>query len=277
MTRAYTFGIVGGYGATGTAVVAELVKASSGEILIGGRDLDKATASAAKVGSRVSGTQLDVLDARSLDDFCGRCSVVINCAGPVSLLQDRVAQAALRSRSHYIDVAGLTLVKERMSPAAQQIVDLGLCFVVSAGWMPGISELVPVYAHAVARSKMETIESLSLYFSDSGEWSDNALRDGVWFVHHLGLPKPGYFSKGRRTSVRMSAASRIVDLGEPVGRLRFSLVSVPELDELGRQLTDCDVFIYSYLAGIRNAAAVMFIALLPLPSLGLWGGHEAAV
>jgi hypothetical protein len=63
------------------------------------------------------------------------------------VLQDRVAQAAFRRNCHYIDFAGLTLVKERMLPHSREIADLGLSFVVSAGWMPGISELVPVYAN----------------------------------------------------------------------------------------------------------------------------------
>ncbi|HYL61337.1 MAG TPA: saccharopine dehydrogenase NADP-binding domain-containing protein [Candidatus Methylomirabilis sp.] len=265
MARTHTFGIVGGYGATGTAAATELLKSSDAQILIGGRDRNRATALATKLGNRVSAAQLDVLDARSLDDFCSRCSIVLNCAGPVLLLQDRVAQAALRSRSHYVDVASLTFVHERMSPRGQEIADQGLSFVISAGWMPGISELVPAYAHAVARTKMDTIESVSVYFSDSGEWSDNALRDAAWFVHQVGLPRPGYFRKGQRTSVKMSTASRIVELGEPIGRRRFSLVSVPELDDLGRRLTDCDVFIYAYLSGFRTAAAAMCMALLPLP------------
>ena len=39
MTRTHAFGIVGGYGATGAAVAAELGKACADEILIGGRDL----------------------------------------------------------------------------------------------------------------------------------------------------------------------------------------------------------------------------------------------
>jgi hypothetical protein len=265
MTRPHTFGIVGGYGATGTAVVAELMKSREGQILIGGRDLNKGMALAAKFGSRVSAVHLDVLDARSLDDFCSRCSIIVNCAGPVMSLQDRVAQAALRNRSHYVDVAGLTFVKQRMLPHAQEIADSGLSFVVSAGWMPGISELVPVYANTVARSKLDTIESLTVYFGDSGEWSDNALRDAVWFVHQAGLRSPGYFHRGKRTRAKMSLASRIIDLGEPIGRRRFTLVSVPELDEMGRQLSDCDVFIYTYLSGFRTVAAATLLAMLPLP------------
>ena len=118
MSRAVTFGIVGGYGATGRIVASELWKSScDGEILVGGRDLAKGKALAAEFDSRVSAVQLDVLDDRSLDDFCGRCSILINCAGPVIVLQDRVAQAAFRARCNYIDAAGMSVVKEAM-PAA---------------------------------------------------------------------------------------------------------------------------------------------------------------
>ena len=265
MSQRITFGIIGGYGATGSAVATALLKSCDGEILIGGRDLSKGTTSAAKLGSRASAAHVDVLDTRSLDDFCSRCSIIVNCAGPVMLLQDRVAQAAFRRRSHYVDVAGLTFVKERMLPHAQEVADLGLSFVVSAGWMPGISELVPVYAAAQARSKMDAVESLTVYFSDSGEWSTNALRDGVWYIREAGLRSPGYFRRGEWRIAKMSAASRKVDLGGPIGAGRFSLVSIPELNEIGRQLVDCDVFIYSYLSGFRTAAAAILLALLPLP------------
>lgn len=265
MDREYAFGIVGGYGATGSAVLAALVNSCDRQILIGGRDLDRAKQLAARFGSRVCATQVDVLDAGSLDEFCNRCAILINCGGPVMLLQDRVAQAALRSQSHYVDVAGMTLVKERILPHASRIADLGLSFVVSAGWMPGLSELVPAYAIAVAPLQMDAIDSVSVYFSDSGEWSDNALRDGAWLIHSFGWPRPMFFQHGKQTPVKMSAASGIVDLGEPIGRGRFSLVSLPELDELGRRLTDCDFSSYYYLSGWQTAAVVMLVALVPLP------------
>jgi saccharopine dehydrogenase (NAD+, L-lysine forming) len=265
MNRTFTFGIVGGYGATGRVVVSELWKSCEGKILIGGRDLAKGTALAKELGNRVSAAHLDVLDGRSLDEFCSQCSIIVNCAGPVMVLQDRVAQAAFRRNCHYIDVAGLTFVKERMLPHNGEIADSGLSFVVSAGWMPGITELVPVYANAQARAQMDTIESLTVFFGDSGEWSDNALRDAAWYVHQAGLRSPAYFHRGERSRAKMSATSRNIDLGHPIGRGRFTLVSLPELDEIGRRLADCDVFIYSYLSGFRTAAAAMLIALLALP------------
>lgn len=60
------------------------------------------------------------------------------------------------------------------------------------------------------------------------------------------------------------AASRKVDLGDPISLRRFSLFSMPELNDLSRQLTDCDFLPYAYLSGFRNAAAFLMIALLPL-------------
>jgi hypothetical protein len=114
---------------------------------------------------------------------------------------------------------------------------------------------------------MDSVESLHVYFSDSGEWSDNALRDAVWHLRRAGMPKPGYFRKGEWVRAKMSEASRKVDLGDPIGRGRFSLYSMPELDEVGRRLQDCNVFTYAYLAGVGNAVAAMAIALLPLPEM----------
>ncbi len=46
----------------------------------------------------MSSALLDILGPRLLDEFRSRCAIVVNCAGPVTLLQDRVAQAAFRAR-----------------------------------------------------------------------------------------------------------------------------------------------------------------------------------
>jgi saccharopine dehydrogenase (NAD+, L-lysine-forming) len=222
LSRRVKFGIVGGYGATGKAVGSELMKSGDGEILLGGRDEIKLKVAAAESGGRVSTACVDVLDAESLDQFCSRCSLIVNCGGPVKLLQDRVAQAALRARCHYVDPAGLSFVKERMLPYAQQIADLGLSFVVSSGWVPGLGELLPVHAYLQAKAQMDSIESANVYFTDSGEWSDNALRDAAFYLRKTGFPKPGYFRKGVRVPCKLSEATCKIDLGNPIGRRQFS-------------------------------------------------------
>jgi saccharopine dehydrogenase (NAD+, L-lysine forming) len=265
MSEKVTFGIVGGYGATGRSVASELFKSTDEEILIGGDDVEKCRILAAEFDRRVSAAHLDILDADSLDEFCSRCSIIVNCAGPVMELQDRVAQASLRGRCHYIDAAGMSLVKERMLPHSREIEDSGLSFVVSSGWMPGISEMLPVYAVAQARTRMDTVESLAVYFGDSGEWSTSALRDGFWYIRQTGLRSPGYFRKGEWTRAKMSESSRRVNLGDPIGAGRFALFSLPEMSEVGRRLNDIDVFAYTYLSGFRTAMVSTLMALIPVP------------
>lgn len=265
MDRDNTFGIVGGYGATGKAVASELSKSCDAKILLGGRDLNKTEAVAAQFDSKISATHLDVLDDRSLDDFCRRSSIIVNCAGPVMLLQDRVAQAAFRQGCHYIDPAGMSVVKERMLVHSPKMGDSGLSCIVSAGWMPGLTEILPMYAVAKARGQMDAIETVTVYYGDSGEWSESALRDGVWYLRQLGLHSPGYFDKGQWTSAKTDVALQRANLGEPIGERRFCLFSTPELNEIGRSLTDCNVFTYTYLSGLRTVLDSFALALLPLP------------
>jgi len=264
LSQSVAFGIEGAYGATGRVVLSELLKSIDGELLIGGRDPDKLKLLAAESGSRVSAARLDVLDAPSLEEFCSRCSIIVNCAGPAMLLQNRVAQAAFRQHCHYVDPAGMSVAKERMLPHDKEITDLGLSFVVSAGWTPGITELLPVHAYAQAKTQMDSIESVEVYFSDSGEWSATALRDGVSYLRSAGLSRPGYFRKGEWVRAKTLEASRKLDLGDLIGLRRFSLFSMPELNEVGRRFTDCNFLTYSYVSDFRNAAAAILIALLPL-------------
>jgi hypothetical protein len=111
---------------------------------------------------------------------------------------------------------------------------------------------------------MDSVDSVDVYFSDSGEWSDNALRDAAFYIRKIGFPKPGYFLKGIRVSSKLSQATREVDLGNSIGYRQFSLVSMAELDEVGRRLCDCTFSTYSYLSGARTIVAALMIALLPL-------------
>lgn len=270
MAERVTFGVIGGYGGTGKTVVSELWQSSPGEILVGGRDFAQAKAFAAKFDDRVSPAQVDGLQPRSLDDFCSRCSILVNCAGPTVVVRDSVAQAALRSRCHYVDPGGFSFLQQRLLPQARQIADLGLSFILSAGWVPGLTEVLPGYAVAQARSMMETIESVSLYFGDSSVWSSNALRDGVWYTRHTGHRRLGFFRQGKWMAAPISASYPRVDLGSRLGTGRFCLCSTPELDEAGSKLRDCDFFGYAYLDGFRVVLAGAVLRLFPLPtSLGI--------
>jgi Saccharopine dehydrogenase NADP binding domain len=265
MTRSATFGVIGGSGSTGKAVAKELRSSTDGAILIGGRNVANLEAVAAELGAAVSAVRVDVRDPRSLEEFCGRCSVVVNCGGPVSELQDTVAQVALRTRSHYVDVAGLTFVREGMMQHDRELRDLGLTCVVSAGWLPGMTELLPSYSRAVSKTRMDAIHSVTIYSGDSGEWSNSAMHDIVWYLRKFGRRRPRYIRNGEWVRAKLSEVLIEKDLGSPLGRCLFSMSCLPEMAELIGRFKDCDGRAYTYLPSRRTAVIGSLIALLPIP------------
>lgn len=265
MNYSATFGVIGGAGSTGKAVAMELRCSTDRAILIGGRNLAKLDAVAAELGAAVSGMRVDVRDPRSLEEFCGRCSVVVNCGGPVSELQDMVAQATLRTRSHYVDVAGLTLVREGLMPHDQELSDLGLACVISAGWLPGMTELLPAYSLAVSKTRMDEIHSATTYFGDSGEWSNSAIRDIVWYLRKFGRRRPKYIRNGEWVRAKLAEILIEKDIGAPIGRRLFSMSCLPEMAILIGRL-GCDGRAYTYLPSRSTAVIGSLIALVPLPT-----------
>ncbi|PYG89175.1 NAD-dependent epimerase/dehydratase family protein [Ruminiclostridium sufflavum DSM 19573] len=80
----------------------------------------------------------DIYDEASLQAFCRRCSLVINCAGPSCLIREKVAAASVKAGAKYVDTFGTFLIDN----AYAQSIRNGVC-VVSAGNVPGLSEILP--------------------------------------------------------------------------------------------------------------------------------------
>ncbi|HEY6387911.1 MAG TPA: saccharopine dehydrogenase NADP-binding domain-containing protein [Candidatus Acidoferrum sp.] len=266
MNHSVTFGVIGGSGSTGEAVARELRRTTDRPILIGGRNLAKLDAVAEEFGAAVSVMRLDVRDPRSLEEFCGRCSVVVNCGGAVSELRDMAAQAAFRTRSHYVDVAGLTLVPEAMMPHDQEFSDLGLACVMSAGWLPGMTELLPAYSLAMSKTRMDEVRSFTTYFGDSGEWSNSAMRDIVWYLRKFGRRRPKYIRNGEWVRAKLAEILIEKDIADPIGRRLFSTSCLPEIEALMGSLKGCDGRAYTYLPSRSTAVVASLIALVPLPT-----------
>ncbi|MFF8102301.1 saccharopine dehydrogenase NADP-binding domain-containing protein [Streptomyces sp. NPDC014986] len=148
MQHTSAIGVLGGYGAVGSAVVRRLHRAGTHPLLVGGRDRDRAEALAAGLpggGPEAGGMAVDLTDAGSLDRFAARCRLVVNCAGPSYRVLDVVARAALRHGADYVDAAGDDPVHTLLSAdggAARWAAD-GRVAVLSAGALPGLSSLLP--------------------------------------------------------------------------------------------------------------------------------------
>lgn len=133
-------GVVGASGAVGRHAAYALRSLGHGRLVLGARRIDPLHTLADGLGGPVEAVPLDVDSAESLEAFCHRCDVVLNCAGPSYRILDRVAVAALATGADYVDVTGDTPVQDRLtgSPLAGEHRVL-----LSAGVLPGLSALLP--------------------------------------------------------------------------------------------------------------------------------------
>lgn len=127
-------GVVGGYGAVGSAAATHL--ATVGPVRIGGRDPLRTKETADRIG--VQPQPVDVTDPASVTEFADGCEVVVNCAGPAHAIGATVARAAAVTGAHYVDAAG----DDALYAAVRAVWDKGIA-VISAGMMPGLTGILP--------------------------------------------------------------------------------------------------------------------------------------
>ncbi|KIQ35731.1 saccharopine dehydrogenase [Variovorax paradoxus] len=98
--------VLGGYGNFGARICLALAGDAGIELLIGGRDLERATAFAQSLGSDARGVRVDA-GAPDLAQGLGYLGVdlVIHTAGPFQNQDYRVPQAVAAAGAHYIDLA----------------------------------------------------------------------------------------------------------------------------------------------------------------------------
>jgi saccharopine dehydrogenase (NAD+, L-lysine-forming) len=257
-----TFGIVGATGATGQQVLSAVQNLGTSRILVGGRTPAMLRLLVVKSGGTIEARRLNIQDPNLMDSFCAEAETIINCVGPASSYFDAVAQAAYRNKCNYVDASGLYTVSLGLDPIKDKIREAGLTFVLSAGWMPGITEILPAYAYDIAKEKFGSVSRISVFFGDWGHWSDNALADANWYLRNRKAQSPGTFQQGVWKAER-SVSFRKESLGEPLVESQFASFYTPELESLGKAITDADFEAWVQHFDERGVALSAAAAFMP--------------
>jgi Saccharopine dehydrogenase NADP binding domain len=223
--------VLGGTGASGLAVVRELIAVTPHSIRVGARGEARLRACCAELGDRVSPWPVDVGDPARLQAFVDGASVVVNASGPAIEIEDRVARAALHARAHYLDLGGYDLLEERLRPDASSIEALGLSFAIGCGWMPGLSGAFPMHVDAAAASHLDRIDALRIFYGARDAWGEAASRDMVWSVFQSWA---GEFRDGKWRPSRLFTRGERVALPEPFGKQRAMPFFDNQLREFAR-------------------------------------------
>ena len=209
--------IVGGYGVVGSRIAAGLAADFPGRVLIAGRHLDRAEATAAAIGHGVRGRRIDVTVPSSIAAALDGVSVAVNC---IDQPERGLLWAAIQRGLAYTDITphltdlGRGAGYERVDAAARAA---GARILLGAGMVPGISSVL-VRALAEELGGADQIETSLLLSADdtSGPGSFDYL------LQELTMGFDVYID-GTDRRARPFTAPRIVAYPAPAGPRRAYL------------------------------------------------------
>lgn len=238
------------YGATGYtgALTARIAVQQGLRPILAGRNREKVEALAEELGLPWRAFGLD--DNTALRSALREVAVVLHCAGPFSLTYPPMAEACLRTGTHYLDITGEMVEHEALAARDTEAKAAGVMLLPSVGY-----DVVPsdcLAAHVTRRLPSAT--RLALAFNSVGGWSRGTMISSVEAAAHPGMVR----SDGKLTRVPAAHKSRKVDFGSgPV-----DCVTIPW----------GDVATAYYSTGIPNIET--YIAL-PVRLQGLLRGADA--
>jgi saccharopine dehydrogenase-like NADP-dependent oxidoreductase len=148
---------LGGAGAMAGAALHHLALTTDAELVVADRDERAAAARADELGGRARAIALDLTDTARLVAALEDADIVLNLAGPYYRFGRAVLEAAISTRTHYLDICDdpaptLDMLDLHDAAAAAAIVAI-----VGMGASPGVSNLMA----RLAADRLDTVERIT--------------------------------------------------------------------------------------------------------------------
>jgi short subunit dehydrogenase-like uncharacterized protein len=172
MTRAGTFLIYGATGYTGK-LTARTAKAQGLTPILAGRDEAKVKALAGDLGFDWRAFALD--DTTKLDKTLAEVGAVLHIAGPFSATSKPMADACLRTKTHYLDITGEIAVFEALAARNAEATKAGIMLLPGVGFDVVPSDCIAQHV----KRRLPDAEDLKLYIGGLGTASRGTLKTMV--------------------------------------------------------------------------------------------------
>jgi len=281
--------VLGGAGAVGTVICADLARTSSiSEVICADRNLDKAKRLAEKLNSeKVIPKKLDAGDSDELMYALEEVGIVINSSLPRYNLV--VMDAALKSGVHYIDNAVYTSIDDKLK-FDDAWRDAGLTALLNLGEDPGLSNIFARYA----ADRMDRVEEIRIRDGETceGEYPFIATFSPDVFLGGEVFFDPLIFENGSFKHLPPFSGKEVYEFPDPIGPLTvyctdheetatlprfikkgvkytdFKLAFSPEIVELLQTLNQIGLMNPKPIdvKGVEVSPLDVFITLIPPPS-----------
>ncbi|XP_027075720.1 uncharacterized protein [Coffea arabica] len=222
--------ILGGTGRVGGSTAIALSKLSPDlQIIIAGRNRERGAAMVDKLGDDSEFTAVNIDDSKSLEAALVDVDLVLHTAGPFQQAQKcTVLEAAIRTKTAYIDVCDDTSYAYRAKAYMDEAVTAGIPAITTGGIYPGVSNVMAAELVRVAKSESEVKpERLRFYYYTAGSGGAGPTILSTSFLL-LGEEVVAY-NKGKKINLKPYSGMLNIDFGMGIGKRDVFLLNLPEV------------------------------------------------
>jgi hypothetical protein len=243
--------VLGGYGAIGTHVCAEVSRLPYVDCVVAGRSLSKAR----RVARQIAATplQIDAEDTNAVDGKLAGAFLVIDLAGSFQRRSPMVARYCASNGIHYVDLSddrGYTAQLLKLDAQAKRS---GSVLVTGAGSLPGLASILV----DSLRGQFSSIEEIHAHVS-FGAAHPHGRGSAASLLTNLGT-SIRVKHRGRWSQATYWTQAQRIRFPDPVGRRLTWLVDVPAADVFAQHY---DAQTIEFHAGTHSALLNGLLVLL---------------
>ncbi|KAL9248348.1 hypothetical protein vseg_021680 [Gypsophila vaccaria] len=222
--------ILGGTGRVGGSTAFALSQLSPElQIVVGGRNREKGAEVTKKLGEKSKFVEVDINNADSLNAVLEDVHLVVHTAGPFQQAEKcSVLEAAIRTKTAYIDVCDDTNYAFRAKSYCEDAVAANIPAITTAGIYPGVSNLMAAELVRAAREKGESEpERLRFSYFTAGTGGAGPTILSTSFLL-LGEEVIAY-KNGQKLKLKPYSGMVNVDFGREIRKKDVFLLNLPEV------------------------------------------------
>ncbi|CAL5212446.1 unnamed protein product [Lathyrus oleraceus] len=201
------------------------------QIIVAGRNREKGEALVAKLGGNSGFARVDIDDANSLEIALKGVDLVVHAAGPFQQTEKcSVLEAAINTKTAYIDVCDDTTYSLRAKSFASKALAANVPAITTTGIYPGVSNVMAAELVRLAESESESEdkpERLRFYYYTAGTGGAGPTILATSFLL-LGEEVVAY-NKGEKIKLKPYSGMLKIDFGKGIGKKDVYLLNLPEV------------------------------------------------
>ncbi|XP_050284556.1 uncharacterized protein LOC126724193 [Quercus robur] len=222
--------VLGGTGRVGGSTATALSNLCPDlQIIIAGRNREKGASMVATLGGRSEFAEVNIDNVKSLEAALRDVDLVVHTAGPFQQAEKcTVLEAAIHTKTAYIDVCDDTTYAWRAKSFKTRAVAANIPAITTAGIYPGVSNVMAAELVRASRSESKgEPERLRFYYYTAGSGGAGPTILATSFLL-LGEEVVAY-NKGETIKLKPYSGMLNIDFGKGIGKRDVYLLNLPEV------------------------------------------------